>query len=105
MYAGDIEKYLADLGQELQSRGVQHPVRILMIGGAFMLTQVRNRPTTNDIDVLLKDVADPATSQLYRTFKAAVRTVASRNRISGTWMNDIMSDFLHDIGAVPQGTL
>jgi Nucleotidyltransferase of unknown function (DUF6036) len=105
MYAQDIERYLADLGQELQSQGVQHPIRILMIGGAFMLTQVGNRPTTNDIDVLLKDVVDPTTSQLYQTFKAAVRTVASRNRISGTWMNDIMSDFLHDIGAVPQGTL
>ncbi|MBV9020391.1 MAG: hypothetical protein JOZ71_06715 [Ktedonobacteraceae bacterium] len=62
MQAQDIETYLADLGQELQNQGVRQPVCILMIGGAFMLTQIHNRPTTNDIDVLLKDIDDATTS-------------------------------------------
>ena len=70
-----------------------------------MLTQVRNRPTTNDVDVLLKDIDDTTTSPLYRTFKAAVRTVASRNQIPSTWINDVIGDFLRDTGTVPQGTL
>ena len=29
MHEQEIEHYLADLGQELQQRGVQHPVRLL----------------------------------------------------------------------------
>ncbi len=64
-----------------------------------------NRPTTNDIDVLLKDVADTTTSLLYRTFKEAVHAVAHRNRIPGNWINDVISDFLRDTSSVPQGTL
>lgn len=53
-----------------------------------MLTQVHNRPTTNDVDVLLKDIDDTTTSLPYRTFKIAVRAVASRNHLPDTWMND-----------------
>ena len=71
MQAQDIITYFAELGQELQNLGVQHPVRILLIGGAYMLTQVHNRPTTNDVDVLLKDIDDTTTSPLYRAFQAS----------------------------------
>jgi len=105
MQAQEIVTYLAELGQELQHLGVQHPIRILLVGGAYMLTQIHNRPTTNDIDVLLKDVDDTTTSPLYRTFKAAVRAVASRNQIPSTWINDVIGDFLRDTGTVPQGVL
>jgi len=105
MQAQDIVTYLAALGQELQHLGVQHPIRILLVGGAYMLTQVGNRPTTNDVDVLLKDIDDTATSPLYRTFKAAVRAVANRNQIPSTWVNDVIGDFLRSTGTIPQGTL
>ena len=37
MQAMDIEKYLAHLGQELTNLGMQEPVRVLMIGEAYML--------------------------------------------------------------------
>ena len=37
MEAGDIERYLAELGAELRNRGLKKPVRILLIGGAYML--------------------------------------------------------------------
>jgi ATP phosphoribosyltransferase len=82
--AQEIEVYLADLGQELQDIGVEEPVRILMIGGAFMLTQVHNRSTMQDVDVLLKDIDDPTVSPLYQTFRTAVQAVASRNQLSIT---------------------
>ncbi len=59
MNAQDIEDYLAELGQELARLGIQAPFRILMVGGAYMLTQVGNRKTTRDIDVLLEDMLDP----------------------------------------------
>jgi hypothetical protein len=105
MQARDIETYLADLGQELYQMGLQQPVRLLLIGGAFMLTQLHSRRTTNDVDVLLKDVDDSTTSPLYPMFKAAVRTVGSRNRLPMTWMNDLIGDFLRGATRVPQGTL
>jgi len=56
MQASEIENHLAALGHELRQMGVQHPVRILMVGDAYMLTQPHNRPSTEDIDVLLKDI-------------------------------------------------
>lgn len=105
MQAQDIEAHLADLGQELQNLGVEEPVRILMIGGAFMLTQVRNRSMTDDVDVLFKDIDDPTASSLYQTFKTAMQAVASRNQLSVTWINDVIADFLRNVGTVPEGVL
>ena len=105
MQAQEIEAHLADLGRELQNLGVEEPVRILMIGGAFMLTQLHNRSTTQDVDVLLKDIDDPTASPLYQTFKAAAQAVARRNHLSITWINDVIADFLRNVGTVPEGTL
>ena len=105
MHEQEIEHYLADLGQELQQRGVQHPVRLLLVGGAFILTQIHNRPSTNDIDVLLKEVEPSPTSPLYQTFKVAVRAVARKHTLPGNWLNDLIGDFLRDTGTAPAGTL
>ena len=105
MHAQEIENYPAELGKELQHQGVQHPIRILLVGGAFMLTQIHNRSSTNDVDVLLKDGDDFATSLRYQTFRAAVRAVVRNNKLPSNWLNDIMGDFLHDTGTAPDGTL
>lgn len=105
MQAQDIELYLADLGQELSNMGVSSPVRILMVGGAFMLTQMHSMRMTKDVDVLLKDIDDPTTSPLYKVFKTAVRAVASRRQIPTTWINDLIGDFLRDLGTAPNGVL
>lgn len=105
MQAQDIETYLADLGQELVEMRLSQPVRILLIGGAFMLTQLNSRRTTNDVDILLKDIDDPTTSPLSQIFKTGARAVAKRNRLPVTWINDVIGDFLRDTSTVPQGTL
>lgn len=105
MQAQDIELYLADLGQELYNMGVSSPVRILMVGGAFMLTQMHSMRMTKDVDVLLKDIDDPTTSPLYKVFKTAVRVVASRRQVPTTWINDLIGDFLRDLGTAPNGVL
>lgn len=103
MQTEDIEAYLAELGQELQDLGIESPVRVLLIDGAFMLLQVHNRLTTNDVDILFKDIADPATSPMYLLFKAAVQEVGRRHKIPATWLNDVMGEFLHTMGTVPTG--
>jgi hypothetical protein len=105
MQRQEMEQYLAELGQALEQQGVQEPVRILLIGGAFMLTQMSSNRVTNDIDVLLSDIDDPTTSPLYQTFKMAARIVARQNNIPLTWINDVIGDFLRDVSKIPQGTL
>jgi hypothetical protein len=101
----EIEDALAALGHELQRLGVQAPIRVLVVGGAFMLTQIHNRPATKDIDVLLKDIDDPSTSPLYPLVQAAVRSVAAQQQWPITWFNDVVADALRNNGIVPQGTL
>ncbi len=105
MQAEEIEAHLAELGQELQEMGLQRPIRILLVGGAFMLTQIRNREATDDIDIVFKDVKDTTTPWLYQTFKAAIRSVARKDDLSEIWLNDVIGDFLKDLGKVPEGKL
>lgn len=105
MQVQEIEFYLAQLGQELEDRGVQQPVRVLLIGGTFMLLQVQNRRATDDVDVFFKDIEDTTVSPLYMQCKAAVRAVAARNQLKGNWFNDLMGDAIRDTNRVPEGTL
>lgn len=37
MRSDEIEKYLTELGAELKQRGIKKPVRLMLIGGAYML--------------------------------------------------------------------
>ena len=57
------------------------------------------------MDVLLKDVDDSTVSPIYQTFRTAVQAVARRNQISITWINDVIADFLRNVGTVPEGVL
>jgi hypothetical protein len=105
MQAQEIEAYLAQPGQELADRGVEQPVRMLLIGGVFMLTRVHNRLTTDDVDVFFKDIEDTTVSPLYQQCRAAIRAIANRNHLKSNWLNDIMGDSLRETGRVPPGTL
>jgi hypothetical protein len=85
--------YLCELGEELERRGFQGSVRIVIFGGVFMLIKVKNRDTTEDVDVALLDfpaMSDPAEepSEDTRRFQSAVRAVARRRKIKQAWMND-----------------
>lgn len=105
MQAREIESYLAQLGQELVDRGVQQPVRMLLIGGAFMLLQVQNRLMTDDVDVVLTDIEDTSVSLLYLQLNSAVQAIARQHGLKGNWLNDMMGDALRENGPLPPGTL
>lgn len=105
MNAQEIEAYLAELGQELQNAGITQPIRLLMVGGAYMLTQIGNRSSTNDVDVLLEDVPDPRASPVYLPFQTAVRTVAVRQGLPVNWINDVIGDALRNYGPLPTTTV
>lgn len=47
MQPQEIEQYLAELGAELESRGISEPVRMMLIGGAYMLLLANAPRTTN----------------------------------------------------------
>jgi hypothetical protein len=108
MNTRDIEKYLSHLGHELMDLGVQRPVRVLLLGGAFMLTQVKVRRTTDDIDVLPLDERDidqatglPIAVALWQ----ATHAVAANQKLPSTWFNTVIADFVRAAGKIPTGTL
>ena len=51
MEARDIERYLVDLGAALKNRGVKKPLRMMLIGGAYMLLLENAPRSTEDIDI------------------------------------------------------
>lgn len=107
MQADDIIFYLSKLGDELEELGISRsdPVELEMIGGGFMLTQVRNRRSTEDVDVLVINPDALADPERYRIFKHAVRFVAYDYKLSEKWLSDNIGDFMQTIGIVPGGKL
>ena len=51
MNSRQIEHYLGFLGQKLA--GMQTKASIILLGGALMVTQIGNRKSTQDIDVVI----------------------------------------------------
>ena len=51
MEARDIKRYLADLGAALKNRGVKKPLRMMLIGGAYMLLLENAPRSTEEIDI------------------------------------------------------
>ena len=51
MKSQEIEQYLTELGAALKRQGIKKPVRILMIGGAYMMLLANAPRTTDDIDI------------------------------------------------------
>lgn len=75
-----------------------------MGGGAYLLTQLGNRSTFKDIDVLLEDIPDPSGSPLYLPFQQAMRAVAARHDLAANWINDVIGDALRTYGPTPTRT-
>src|SRR5215467_7486372 len=94
MNAKDIQRYLSLLGEELQAMNVQEPIQLLLIGGAYMLTQVRNRTVTGDVDAVWIYPEVYADSEVYQLFQAAVELVADDQGLVQSWLNPPVSDFV-----------
>ncbi len=101
MQEQEIVTFLSLVGDELQALGVKQPIRLLLIGGAYMLTQIRNRPATRDVDVIVQGLHPQ--SEDYRLFKQAIAFVAHDRGANPAWLSDNMAEFLQSIGKVPRG--
>ena len=98
----EIIHYLKLLGEELAELQLQKPVRLLMIGGAYMITQFGSRVFTEDIDVLVYLDRD---SEEYRRFRGAIRFIAHDVHESQKWLSDTIGDFMEEVGQIPRGQL
>jgi hypothetical protein len=84
MDRAQIEHYLRLLGAELQQRGVTG--EIMLVGGAFMVLVVGNRPATKDIDAYF--ATEP------QAIRDAATVVAQREQLDPHWLNDAVKGFL-----------
>jgi hypothetical protein len=103
MQEQEIIHFLSMVGDELQDVGLTQPVHILLIGGAYMLTQIRNRATTQDVDVII--LAPATSSHEYTIFKQIVRFVVQDQGINPSWLSDNIAEFLQPTGNIPTGKL
>jgi hypothetical protein len=102
MDAEDIRVYLTLVGKELKGMRLQEPIKLLMIGGGFMLTQVKNRAATGDIDTVWVYPEFHAGSEVYWLFEAAVQAVGDREMLGPSWLNVTGSDFVREAGPLPK---
>lgn len=102
MQEQDIITRLSLVGEELEAYGLQQPIRVLLIGGAYMITQVHNRLVTRDVDVIIQE--DPE-SEAYHFLKKAAEFVAHDIKADKDWFSDNIADFIGSTGNIPPGHL
>jgi hypothetical protein len=87
-----IEQYLGFLGQKLDE--MQTKATLILLGGALMVTQIGNRKSTRDIDVVI------ATNdrRTYQIVQQAIDLVAKEKNLSSSWLNDDVTIVVDQIG-------
>jgi hypothetical protein len=101
MEAEDIERYLAELGTELKNRGLKKPVRILLIGGAYMLLLANAPHFTKDIFWLDEDGLQRA----YAPLRESVQVIKRKHDLDADWLNCLAQMLMYDEVIVPDGKL
>ncbi len=104
MKAEDIEKYLSQLGQELLKRGIQEPIHLLLIGGAYMLLLTNTPRNTDDIDIFWLE-EEEGLQRALRPLQDGVNAVAEANQIGPDWLNYMTQLLMYDLVIVPDGNL
>jgi len=104
MQARDIERHLAQLGQGLADRGVQKPIRVLMIGGAYMLLLAKMQRSTDDVDILWLD-EDDAFQRAIDALREGVQAVAEKQQLEPDWFNYMTHLLMYDVVTIPKGNV
>ncbi len=103
MEAGDLERYLVELGAELKHRGLKKPVRVLLIGGAYMLLLANAPRSTKDIDFLWLD--EDGLQRAYAPLRESVQVITQRHGLDADWLNYLAQMLMYDEVIVPDGKL
>src|SRR5947209_2409844 len=103
MEAEDIERYLAELGAVLKNRGLKKSVRVLLIGGAYMLLLVNPTRSTKDIDIFWLD--EDGVQRPYAPLRESVQVIKQKHDLDADWLNYLAQMLMYDEVIVPDGKL
>jgi hypothetical protein len=103
MEAEDIEHYLVELGTELKNRGLKKPVRVLLIGGAYMLLLANAPRPTKDIDIFWLD--EEGFQRAYAPLRESVQVITQKHDLDADWLNYLAQMLMYDAVIVPDGKL
>jgi hypothetical protein len=104
MQSQEIEQYLAELGTALKNQGIKKPVRMLLIGGAYMMLIANAPRTTDDIDIFwVEEGEDFQKDRL--ALRDGVQTIANRYTLPPNWFNYLTQMLIYDKIILPRGTL
>ena len=104
MQAKEIEHYLAELGAALQNQGIIKPIRLLLIGGAYMMLLANAPRTTDDVDIFwIEEGEDLQKARL--ALRDAVQTIASKYALPPNWFNYLTQLLIYDKITMPRGKL
>lgn len=97
MQEQDIINILTQIGKDLEDEGFMEPVRLLLIGGGYMVTQIHNRATTMDIDA---GILTPTHryGEIYELFRKIVDFNLAEIGGDPRWYSDDISEFLPLMG-------
>jgi len=103
MEARDIKRYLAELGAALKNRGVKKPLRMMLIGGAYMLLLENAPRSTEDIDIFWLE--EEALRQTRIILSESVLAITKRYTLHHNWFNYLTQMLIHDKIIMPRGKL
>ncbi len=104
MQPQEIEQYLAELGAALQNQGIKKPIRMLLIGGAYMMLLANAPRTTDDIDIFwVEEGEDFQKARL--ALRDGVLTIASKYALPPNWFNYLTQMLIYDKIIMPRGKL
>ena len=104
MRAHEIEHYLAELGAALQSQGITKPVRMLLIGGAYMMLLANAPRTTDDVDICWMEESEDF-QRARQALRDGVQAIASKYTLPPNWFNYLTQLLIYDKMIMPRSKL
>jgi hypothetical protein len=97
----EIDLYFQTLNEELEKYPIAKPVRLVVVGGAFMISFIKNRTATKDVDIIPLSFPDTMKQdQTTKAFRSASNAVAKKHGIRRDWINDVVAAFAPEVGPV-----
>src|SRR5260370_35392170 len=94
MDSNEIDTYLRALDAELAQRPIKKPVRIVVVGGVYMLFFLGNRAATKDVDIIPLDFPDTTSpNRETKVFRSPANPTAKPSRLRRDWMTDARAPF------------
>jgi len=95
MQSYEIEHYLAELGVVLRSQGIKKPVRMHLIGGAYMMLLAHASRTTDDVDVCLVEEGE-GFHKARLAMRDGVQAIANKYRLPPHWFHYLTQMLMYD---------